>query len=70
MTRNTIRRVEVAALIYDTNLKKRIREMFECMLKDDEKGMEQYADGTYHHRSLNPQLFNSQEYFYDIAGED
>ena len=31
MTRNTIRRVEVAAPIYDTNLKKSIREMIECM---------------------------------------
>ena len=38
MTRNTLRRVEVAAPIYDKKLKCRLREMFITMLSDNVKG--------------------------------
>lgn len=38
MTRNTVRRVEVAAPILDEKLKKYIDWMFETMKNDDEKG--------------------------------
>lgn len=38
MTRNTVRRVEVAAPILDEKLKKYIDWMFETMMNDDEKG--------------------------------
>ena len=38
MTRNTLRRVEVAAPIYDEKLKCRLREMFITMLSDNVKG--------------------------------
>ena len=37
MTRNTVRRVEVAAPIYDEAIKKRIRGMFNIMLSDNVK---------------------------------
>ena len=67
MTRNTIRRVEVATPIYDKDIQKRIRQMFDTMLKDDEKGKEQHADGTYHKRKLNKEPVNSQQYFYEQA---
>ena len=67
MTRNTIRRVEVATPIYDKDIQKRIRQMFDTMLKDDEKGKEQQADGTYHKRKLNKEPVNSQQYFYEQA---
>lgn len=67
MTRNTIRRVEVATPIYDEEIKKRIRLMFECMLMDDEKGKEQDSNGQYHKRIINNVPFNSQEYFYEQA---
>ena len=67
MTRNTIRRVEVAAPIHDKGIQKRIREMFQTMLMDDEKGKEQYADGTYHDRKLGNEPVNSQELFYEQA---
>lgn len=67
MTRNTIRRVEMAAPIKDEELKKRVREMFDTMILDDEKGKEQHSDGTYHDRKINEQPINSQEFFYEQA---
>lgn len=35
MTRNTLRRVEVATPIYDDKIKQRIRDMFGLMMKDN-----------------------------------
>ena len=70
MTRNTVRRVEVATPIYDKAIQKRIRDMFDIMLKDDEKGKEQDADGTYHSRKINESPVNSQELFYEMAYEN
>lgn len=35
MTRNTIRRVEVATSIYDKKIQEHLREMFDVMLKDE-----------------------------------
>lgn len=67
MTRNTVRRVEVAAPIYDRSIQKRIREMFRVMLQDDEKGKEQDSEGVYHSRSINEVPVDSQEYFYEQA---
>lgn len=67
MTRNTVRRVEVAAPIYDRSIQKRIREMFRVMLQDDEKGKEQDSEGIYHSRSINEAPVDSQEYFYEQA---
>lgn len=67
MTRNTERRVEVAAPIYDETLQKRIRDMFYKMLQDDEKGKEQDSEGVYHSRKINEVPFDSQEYFYEQA---
>lgn len=64
MTRNTVRRVEVATPIYDKTIQKRIRDMFDLMLKDDEKGKEQDANGIYHSRKINEIPLNSQECFY------
>lgn len=67
MTRNTIRRVEVAVPICDTDVKKKIIEMFELQFSDDEKGKEQDSQGIYRARSVNKEPFNSQEYFYENA---
>lgn len=47
MTRNTTRRVEVAAPILDENIKKRVIDYFETQLSDNVKAREQQADGTY-----------------------
>lgn len=69
MSRNTIRRVEVAAPVEDERLKKRIREMFSVLMHDNVKARIMQNDGTYirAERSENEEELNSQEYFYDEA---
>ena len=67
MTRNTVRRVEVAAPIYDPNIRERIRYIFDTIMKDDEKGKEQNAEGIYEDRHINEVPVNSQEIFYQDA---
>ncbi len=69
MTRNTLRRVEVAVPIYDEDIKRRIRHIFDTVMLDDEKGKEQLADGNYVDRHLNEPPLNSQELFYTEAYE-
>ena len=67
MTRNTVRRVEVAAPILDEKIKERLDWMFENMMNDDEKGKEMTAKGNYVDRNLNDVKLNSQEMFYAMA---
>ena len=67
MTRNTLRRVEVAAPVYDEAAKGRLRHIFDTVMRDDEKGKEQTADGSYVDRHINPEPLNSQEVFYEEA---
>ena len=67
MTRNTIRRVEVAAPVLDKELRERLDWMFETMMNDDEKGKCLTEKGTYVDRSLNDVKLNSQEMFYAMA---
>lgn len=66
MTRNTLRRVEVAAPIYCEEIKERIRHIFELEMKDDEKGREMAEDGLYYERNLHGSgnRLNSQEELY------
>ena len=70
MSRNTIRRVEVAAPVEDEKLKKRIRDMFHVLMADNVKARIMHNDGTYVkivRRRENDQPVNSQEIFYDDA---
>ena len=67
MTRNTVRRVEVAAPIYDPAIRERIRYIFDTIMKDDEKGKEQNAEGIYEDRHINEEPVNSQEIFFQDA---
>lgn len=69
MTRNTIRRVEVAAPVLDERLKKRIREMFRVLMSDNVKARIMLSDGTYvrAERADGEEPVNSQEYFYEEA---
>lgn len=67
MTRNTLRRVEVATPIYDRDLKNRVRHIFDTIMRDDEKGRELLSDGSYTHRCINETPLNSQELFYEEA---
>lgn len=67
MTRNTLRRVEVAAPVLDERLKNQLAWMFETMMKDDEKGKCLTEKGIYVDRNLHVQKLNSQECFYEVA---
>lgn len=67
MTRNTLRRVEVAAQVLDERLKNHLAWMFETMMKDDEKGKCLTEKGIYVDRNLHVQKLNSQECFYEAA---
>ena len=69
MTRNTVRRVEVATPIYDEDLKNRLRHIFDTIMLDDEKGKQLNSDGLYEDRNLGEQKLNSQEVFYEEAYE-
>lgn len=67
MTRNTLRRVEVAAPLYDETVKNKVRKMFATMLRDNVKAREQQPNGSYQKLSMVGPVLNSQEYFYEEA---
>ena len=67
MTRNTVRRVEVAAPIYDEAIKKRIRGMINIMLSDNVKGRRMKPNGKYCKDEITGEAINSQEYFFEEA---
>ena len=69
MTRNTIRRVEVAAPILDGDLKKRLKEMFHAMLNDNQQARELLNTGEYVRIRNDKTPLNSQELFYEQAYE-
>ena len=57
----------IAAPIYDEKIRERIRYIFDMIMKDDEKGKEQRADGKYADRKINSTPLDSQELFYKEA---
>ena len=67
MTRNTLRRVEVAAPIYDKDLKVQLEEMFITMLSDNQKARQEDSHGNYEIVAVQETPLNSQEFFYDQA---
>ena len=70
MSRNTIRRVEVAAPVEDEKLKKRIRDMFHTLMNDNVKARVMLSNGSYVRpkcRRESDVPLNSQEYFYEEA---
>ena len=69
MTRNTMRRIEVAVRVESDVLRHRISQMFAKMMADNVKGRRMKPDGTYVHRQARKNLLNSQEYFYSQAYE-
>ena len=70
MTRNTLRRVEVAAPVLDDQLREKLDFMFDTMMKDDEKGKRLNAKGNYEDRKVNEKTIDSQELFYEMAYEN
>ena len=70
MTRNTLRRVEVAAPIEDGQLKAQIIDMFALLLSDNVQAREMQPDGSYIRRQpQGAQPRNAQEIFYQQAYE-
>ena len=69
MTRNTLRRVEVATPILDEDIKAQISMMFDKMLADNCQARELDSDGEYTLVSDGKEPLNSQEFFYDLAYE-
>lgn len=65
MTRNTTRRVEVAAPVLDKHCQERIIHIFDLIMNDDEKGKEQDCNGIYRDRQLNTPKIDSQETLYE-----
>ena len=69
MTRNTLRRVEVAAPVYDEEIKARLLEMFRIMLKDNQQARQENGEGIYRILPTDKEPLNAQEYFYEQAYE-
>ena len=67
MTRNTVKRVEVAAPVYSERLKKRLQDLFDLMLSDNKKAQKEDAKGTYSVVECKGQPINSQELLYQEA---
>lgn len=69
MTRNTLRRVEVAAPILDPDLRRRLNEMFHIMLRDNQQARELRPTGEYVRLHSQGDVLNAQEFFYQQAYE-
>ncbi|MGM9942171.1 MAG: polyphosphate kinase 1 [Bulleidia sp.] len=67
MTRNTLHRVEAAVRIKDPDIRNRITDMFETMLKDNVQAREMNRQGIYEYVRNNEEACNSQEIFYEQA---
>ena len=67
MTRNTLRRVEVAAPIEDPDIRMQIQEMFVTMLSDNRKARIMNNKGNYKIEPSDNALLNSQEVFLQQA---
>lgn len=61
MTRNMLRRIEVAVPIYDNKIKGRIWEMFHKLLNDNVNALEMKADGSYEKVVCHGEKINSQQ---------
>ncbi len=67
MTRNTVKRVEVAAPVYDPAVRQRIQSMFDLMLSDNQKARAEDARGIYTLVPCEGVAVNSQEALYQEA---
>ena len=67
MTRNTLRRVEVAAPIEDPDIRMQLQEMFVTMLSDNRKARTMNNKGNYKIEPSDNAPLNSQEVFLEQA---
>lgn len=69
MTRNTLRRVEVAAPVYDKRIREQIFFMFGKIMEDNVQARELNSDGNYTRVENDNERVNCQELFFDKAYE-
>ena len=69
MTRNTSRRIEILAPVYDKAIAAEIYEMTEYMLADNVKRSKLCSNGEYEHIITDSEPFDSQLFFYRNAYE-
>ncbi|MBQ5950889.1 MAG: polyphosphate kinase 1 [Lachnospiraceae bacterium] len=67
MTRNTIRRVELAAPVRDPDCRAKVLHVFETVLSDNVKGRREMPDGSYEDIEITGEAINSQEKLYAEA---
>ena len=68
MTRNTLRRVEVATPILDKDLKARVAEIFDVLWHDNVQARDQQPDGSYARRFPGTDKpLSAQNWLYDDA---
>ena len=63
MTRNTTRRVEVAAPVYDPDIRNRVLHIFKVLMSDNVKARIQMADGQYVRAVQEGGPVNAQKFF-------
>ena len=67
MTRNTLRRVEVAAPVVDPDLRRQLNELFDLLLRDNTQARELQGDGSYPRVTAGGEPVNAQEALYQLA---
>ena len=68
MTRNTIRRVEVAVPIYDNQIQERVYKYFKTQINDNVKGRVLQSNGNYKKQKQDDfDTINAQQIFFDEA---
>ena len=67
MTRNTVRRVEVAAPLYNARIKQRVWNMFETLLNDNVKARNQLPDVNYIRAIREHPPLDAQRFFFEEA---
>ncbi|MDE6595558.1 MAG: polyphosphate kinase 1, partial [Oscillospiraceae bacterium] len=70
MTRNTLRRVEVAVPIYDNHVRNRIMHIFDVLIRDNVKARKMASDGNYSHVKTEGEPVDSQAAFIKEAYEN
>ncbi len=69
MTRNTLRRVEVAAPVYDAHVRKRILHIFDVLTRDNVKARKMLPDSSYARLKAEGEPVDSQSAFIREAYE-
>ena len=67
MTRNTVKRVEVAAPVYDPIIQEKLEHIFDTMSRDNQKARELRGDGLYYKVQNEDEPLNYQEQLYEEA---